>query len=64
MDAPIEPIRRLGIKAGESWKGFGWIFARVAGLVVLIPTILGIAPSGAPSCGSCHMSQLPSSSQR
>jgi len=46
MDAPIEPIRWLGVKAGESWKAFGWIFAAVAALAVAIPTILGIAPSG------------------
>ena len=46
VNAPIEPIRWLGIKAGESWKTFGWIFAAVAALVVAIPTVLGIAPSG------------------
>lgn len=47
MDAPIEPIRWLGIKAGASWKTSGWIFAGVAALAVFVPTILGIAPSGA-----------------
>jgi hypothetical protein len=47
MDAPIEPIRWLGIKAGGSWKTAGWIFAGVAALAVFIPTIMGIAPSGA-----------------
>ena len=46
VDAPIEPVRWLGIKAGESWKVFGWIFAGVAALGVAIPTILGISPSG------------------
>jgi membrane protease YdiL (CAAX protease family) len=45
-DAPIEPIRWLGIKAGESWKVFGWIFGCIAGLAVAIPTILAIKPSG------------------
>lgn len=45
MDAPIEPIRWLGIKAGASWKSAGWIFAGVAALAVLVPTILTIAPS-------------------
>ena len=44
MDAPIEPIRWLGIKAGESWKTFAWIFAGVAALAVAVPTILGICP--------------------
>lgn len=46
LDAPIEPVRWLAIKAGESWKTFGWIFAAVAGLGVAIPTVLGIAPAG------------------
>lgn len=46
LDAPIEPVRWLGIKAGESWKTFGWIFAGCAALGVALPTILGIAPSG------------------
>jgi len=46
MDAPIEPTRWLGIKSGESWKVFGWIFTAAAGLAVFIPTILGIAPTG------------------
>ncbi len=46
IDAPIEPIPWLGIKAGESWKTFGWIFAIVAALIIAVPTILGIAPSG------------------
>jgi membrane protease YdiL (CAAX protease family) len=45
VDAPIEPVRWLGIKAGESWKTFGWIFAAFAALAVAVPTILGIAPS-------------------
>ncbi|MBN2399131.1 MAG: CPBP family intramembrane metalloprotease [Candidatus Aminicenantes bacterium] len=47
MAAPIEPIRWLGIRAGESWKTFGWIFAGVAALGVAVPTISAIAPSGA-----------------
>ena len=47
MDAPVEPIRWLGIRAGESWKTFTWIFAGVASLAVAVPTILGISPSGA-----------------
>lgn len=47
LDAPIEPVRWLGIKAGESWKTFGWIFACAAALAVLVPTVLSIAPSAA-----------------
>lgn len=46
MDAPIAPVRWLGIKSGESWKVFGWIFAGAASLAVAIPTIFSIAPSG------------------
>ncbi len=46
MDAPVEPVRWLGIKGGESWKVIGWFFAGGAALGVFIPTILGIAPSG------------------
>ncbi|MGB8984410.1 MAG: CPBP family intramembrane glutamic endopeptidase [Anaerolineales bacterium] len=45
LDAPIEPVRWLGIKAGESWKTFGWIFTGAAALAVAIPTIVAIAPS-------------------
>ncbi|MBN1370910.1 MAG: CPBP family intramembrane metalloprotease [Anaerolineaceae bacterium] len=46
VDAPVEPVRWLGIKKGESWKAIGWFFAGGAAVGVFIPTILGIAPSG------------------
>lgn len=46
LDAPIEPIRWLGISAGESWSKFAWIFGGVAALAVAVPTVLGVAPSG------------------
>ncbi len=36
-----------GSKPGNPGRAFGWIFAGCAGLAVAIPTILGIAPSGA-----------------
>jgi len=39
--APIEPVRWLGIKPGESWRVFGWIFALAAAAVVMIPTVAG-----------------------
>jgi membrane protease YdiL (CAAX protease family) len=42
VSAPIEPVRWLGIRQGESWRTFGWIFALAAGLGVLIPTALGL----------------------
>lgn len=32
IDAPIEPVRWLGIKPGESWKAFGWIFTGIAAI--------------------------------
>lgn len=42
IDAPIQPVRWLGIKPGESWRTFGWIFAIVAGLAVVIPVALSL----------------------
>ncbi len=42
VDAPIQPVRWLGIRSGESWRTFGWIFAIAAGLAVLIPTVLSL----------------------
>jgi hypothetical protein len=42
LDAPIEPVLWLGIRRGESWRTFGWIFAVAASLGVLIPTALGL----------------------
>jgi membrane protease YdiL (CAAX protease family) len=44
LDAPIEPVRWLGIRQGQSWRIFGWIFALVAALVVAVPTMLDIRP--------------------
>ena len=45
LDAPIKPVRWLGIREGESWRTFGWIFAVVASLLVAIPTLLVMRPS-------------------
>lgn len=45
VDAPIEPVRWLGIRQGKSWKTFGWIFAGAAGVGVLFPTLFSIRPS-------------------
>ncbi|OGD30151.1 MAG: hypothetical protein A2Y56_10075 [Candidatus Aminicenantes bacterium RBG_13_63_10] len=45
LNAPVEPVRWLGIKAGEKWRAFVWIFALAAGLIVLIATALSIRPS-------------------
>jgi membrane protease YdiL (CAAX protease family) len=45
LNATIEPIRWLGIRQGESWQTFGWIFAIVAALCVAVPTLLAMRPS-------------------
>ena len=41
-DAPIEPVRWLGIKQGESWRIFGWIFTICAAIGVAIPLALSV----------------------
>jgi hypothetical protein len=46
LDAPLEPVRWLGIGTDGSWKFFGWFFAVVAAVAVAIPTILALRPSG------------------
>jgi membrane protease YdiL (CAAX protease family) len=45
LGAPVEPVRWLGIRAGESWNKFGWIFAVCAALGVAVPTLLILKPS-------------------
>jgi membrane protease YdiL (CAAX protease family) len=45
VDAPVEAVRWLGIKSGESWRKFGWIFAIIAAIIVAVPTILALRPS-------------------
>ena len=45
FDAPVEPVRWLGIRQGGSWRTVGWIFALAASLGVAIPTMLAIRPS-------------------
>jgi membrane protease YdiL (CAAX protease family) len=45
LAAPIGPVRWLGIRSGESWRNFGWIFAVIAGLAVAIPTLLSASPA-------------------
>ncbi len=42
LDAPIGPVPWLGIRQGESWRTFGWIFAIIASIAVLIPTAVGL----------------------
>lgn len=44
LDAPIEPVRWLGIRRSEPWRKFAFIFAAVAGLCVLFPTLLAMRP--------------------
>jgi len=45
LNAPIEPVRWLGIHAGESWRKFGWIFAVIAGIGVAFPTMIAMQPA-------------------
>ena len=45
INAPIEPVRWLGIHAGESWRKFGWIFAVIAGIGVAFPTMIAMQPA-------------------
>jgi membrane protease YdiL (CAAX protease family) len=46
LDAPIEPVRWLGIGKDGSWKFFGWFFALCAMVGVAFPTILSLRLSG------------------
>jgi membrane protease YdiL (CAAX protease family) len=45
LGAPIQRVRWLGIRGGEPWKPFAFIFAFAAGFCVLIPTVLALRPS-------------------
>ncbi len=47
LNAPVEPVRWLGIKSGEQWRTFMWIFALAAGAVVLIVYALSTKISSA-----------------
>jgi len=42
LDAPIEPVRWLGIGQGESWWVFGWIFTACASAIIVIPLALSV----------------------
>ncbi|MCG2788275.1 MAG: CPBP family intramembrane metalloprotease [Anaerolineae bacterium] len=42
LDAPIEPVRWLGIGQGESWRVFGWIFTAGAGAAIVIPLAFSV----------------------
>jgi membrane protease YdiL (CAAX protease family) len=45
MDAPIAPIKWLGIREGKSWRTYGWIFAIAAAVGVAFPTFLALQPN-------------------
>ena len=47
IDAPIEPVRWLGIRKKEPWRKFAWIFGIIAAIAVAVPTIIGLHPSAA-----------------
>ena len=44
-NAPIAPIRWLGIRDGESWRAFQWIFGGVAAAAVLVMVLTSMRPS-------------------
>ena len=45
LKAPIDKVVWLGIRQGESWRTFGWIFAIFASAAVCIPVFLSIQPT-------------------
>jgi hypothetical protein len=45
LDAPVEPVRWLGIRQGESWRVFGWIFSLAASLILLVVMALSVKPA-------------------
>lgn len=45
LGAPVEPVRWLGIRQGETWRSFTWIFALAAGAAVLILMMLTLKPA-------------------
>ena len=54
-DAPIEPVRWLGIGKGESWRVFGWIFAIAATIFVSIPTFLSLGVTSDSFLKAIHL---------
>lgn len=45
VKAPLEPVPWLGVRRrDETWPKFGFIVAAVAGLAVLVPTVIGLKP--------------------
>jgi hypothetical protein len=46
-DAPVEPVRWLGIRRGESWRTFAWIFTLSATLAVLVVLATSVPLNGA-----------------
>ncbi|MBN2199321.1 MAG: CPBP family intramembrane metalloprotease [Candidatus Aminicenantes bacterium] len=47
VDAAVGPVRWLGIRAGERWRTFMWIFGLAAGFIVLVATALSVKISPA-----------------
>ncbi len=76
LDAPLEPVRWLGIGADGSWRFFGWFFAVCAMVGVAFPTVFALGASGesllkaAPLlpavilCGNCTFKFLIAISQK
>lgn len=55
LDAPIEPVRWLGIRKREPWRKFPWIFGGVAAIVVAAVIVPSIRPSGAELAGAAAL---------
>lgn len=41
LDAPVTPVRWMGLKEGDTWRSFGWQF--LLGAVVILGIFLGVA---------------------
>ncbi len=54
IDAPVQPVRWLGMKPGGSWRTFGWIVTAIAAVGTL-----GAAASGLPLSPPVLMKALP-----
>jgi membrane protease YdiL (CAAX protease family) len=57
LGAPVEPVRWLGIRGGETWRSFTWIFALAAGAIVLVVTLLSL--KAAPGAWAGALPLLP-----
>ncbi len=52
VSAPVEPVRWLGVKAGEKWGKFGWILA----ICISLGTLAFLVIAGRPPMAVCSES--------